>query len=181
MRARGYGTTQTHDRTVTELIFSSLSLIKDSILPDPRHMLTYLSSAPLGHGCLFPDAEVSILPHAGLICWSERRRRSSKVCVRPRTMRVVSTSLRGAEPTTLGDGAQLDRDNATYLLFEPIRCQSRQITYCCLHPFRCGYNVFQDESATFPLLEILEEKKWLIQIYISAGSMRPFSSFSFYK
>ncbi|MEQ2292697.1 hypothetical protein AMECASPLE_025587 [Ameca splendens] len=59
------------------------------------------------------------------------------VCVRPLTMRVVSISLRGAESTTLGDGAQLDHDNVTYLLLEPIRCQSMQMTYCCLHAISC--------------------------------------------
>lgn len=50
-------------------------------------VFTYLSSLPLGYGSLF--SEVSIFPH------SSERGRSSEVCVRPRTMRVVSTSLRG--------------------------------------------------------------------------------------
>lgn len=40
----------------------------------------------------------------------------------PRTMRVVSTPLRGAEPTVLGDGVQVDHENATYVFSQPIGC-----------------------------------------------------------
>lgn len=45
----------------------------------------------------------------------------------PRTMRVVSTPSRGAEPTFLGDGVQVDHENATYLPSEPISCGSPRI------------------------------------------------------
>lgn len=42
-------------------------------------------------------------------------------------MRVVSTPLRGAEPAGLGDGAQVDHENAIYFLTEPISCGSSRI------------------------------------------------------
>lgn len=89
-------------------------------------------------------------------------------------MRVVSTLPRGEERTALGDGVQMDHENATYLFFEPIRSSLPfWICVCDVHPprdsFKCDTHATISVCIAKPFLffsflfKYLIYSVWLVQ------------------